>query len=132
MQRIRSTDYGLEVVLGGPLARAEAEALLAEIERLAPPPGGKFGVLVDARRARAFSVTTQEILKGAILLFQARGMQRQAVVITSKIVKLQGQRLARETGTQAWTRYVDVFTHRDWRQAAVDWLVRGIDPAVLV
>ena len=127
MRQVSVTDYGLEVVVGDPLDSAQAEELLADLASKLPPPGGSFGVMVDARRCRAFSVTTQDVLKRCILLLQEHGMRRRAVIITSPIVKLQSKRLARETGTLAWTRYL----HADrpaWHKAAVDWLVHGIDP----
>jgi hypothetical protein len=128
MQRVRVTDYGLEVVLGEPVDRAQAEELLAELEAKVSPPGGAFGVMVDARRARAYSATTQDVLKRAILLLQEHGMRRRAVIVTSPILMLQSQRLARETGTLAWTRYFNALDSPAWHRAAVDWLVHGIDP----
>jgi hypothetical protein len=128
MQRVRVTDFGLEVVLGEPLDRAEAEELLAELTSKLPPPGGSFGVMVDARRARAFSVTTLDVLKRGILLLQEHGMRRRAVIVTSPIVMLQGKRLSRETGTLAWTRYIHTNDHPEWHKAAVNWLVSGLDP----
>jgi hypothetical protein len=130
MQRVRVTDYGLEVELGEPMDSAQAEELLAELASKLPPPGGSFGVLVDARRARAFSVTTQDVFKRCIVLLQERGMRRRAVIVTSPIVVLQGKRLARETGTLAWTRYLHAADHPAWHKTALDWLVHGIDPDI--
>jgi hypothetical protein len=128
MQRVRVTEYGLEVVLGEPLHEAQAEELLAELAAKLPPPGSSFGVLVDARRARAYSTATQAVVKRAIQLLHAHGMRRRAVLVTSPILTLQSQRLARETGTLAWTRYFHAVDNPAWHQAAMDWLLHGIDP----
>ena len=128
MERVKATDFGLEVVFGGPLQGGQAEELLAELRRKLPPPGGAFGVLVDARRARAFSATAQEALKRCILLCMERGMERQAVILESAVAKLQVKRLGKETGTLAWTRYLDAASRPDWHQAALAWLCHGMEP----
>ena len=122
------TDYGVDIVFGGPLTREEAAELLAELDRKLPPPGGHFGLLVDSRRSRAYSAAEQAIFKRGILLCVERGMARSVVVHDSHIASLQAKRLGKETGTLAWTRYVDARSHPDWRRIAEDWLRRGIDP----
>ena len=122
------TDYGVDIVFGGPLTREEAAELLAELDRKLPPPGGHFGLLVDSRRSRAYSAAEQAIFSRGILLCVERGMERAVVVHDSHIASLQAKRLGKETGTLAWTRYVDARSHPDWRRIAEDWLRRGIDP----
>jgi D-serine deaminase-like pyridoxal phosphate-dependent protein len=128
MERVGITDYGVDIVFGGPLTREEAAELLAELDRKLPPPGGHFGLLVDSRRSRAYSAAEQAIFKRGILLCVERGMERSVVVHDSHIATLQAKRLGKETGTLAWTRYVDARSHPDWRRIAEDWLRRGIDP----
>ena len=127
MERVRGTDYGVEIVFGSPLSRGEAEELVAELGRKLPPPGGRFGVLVDSRGLRAYPAALQEMFKRGILLCAARGMDRAVVVIDSAISRLQAKRLAKETGTLAWTRYIDARSHPDWPRLAADWLVRAVD-----
>jgi len=46
----------------------------------------------------------------------------------SGISSLQAKRLAKETGTLAWTRYIDSRSHPDWLRIAEDWLRHAIDP----
>ena len=128
MERVRSTDYGMAIVFGGPLTREEAAELLAELDRKLPPPGGRFGLLVDSRRSRAYSAAEQAIFRRGILLCVERGMARSVVVHDSHIAALQAKRLGKETGTLAWTRYVDSRSHPDWQRIAEDWLRHGIDP----
>jgi hypothetical protein len=128
MERVRIADYGRELVFGGPLTSEEAAELLAELDRKLPPPGGHFGLLVDSRRSRAYSAAEQAIFKRGILLCVERGMERAVVVHDSHIAGLQAKRLAKETGTLAWTRYIDARSHPDWRRIAEEWLLHGIDP----
>lgn len=128
MQRVRITDFGVEIVFGGPLNREEAAELLAELHRTLPPPDGRFGLLVDSRRSRAYSPGEQEIFKRGILLCIERGMKRSVVVHDSYIAALQAKRLGKETGTLASTRYIDARDHPNWRRLAQSWLLKGVDP----
>ena len=128
MERVRSTDYGVDIVFGGPLTREEAAELLAELDRKLPPPGGRFGLLVDSRRSRAYSAAEQAIFRRGIVLCVERGMERAVVVHDSHVAALQAKRLGKETGTLAWTRYIDARSHPDWQRIAEQWLRHGIDP----
>ncbi len=125
--RVRVAPFGMEIILGGPLTAAQAEELLRDLQRKLPPSGGRFGVLIDGRQARAFPADTQAVLKRCIQLCQERGMQRVALALESPIVTLQARRLARDTGTLAWSRCLDT-ARPDWDRAALDWLVHGTDP----
>jgi hypothetical protein len=127
MQRVRATDYGVEIVFGGPLSREETAELLAELHRELPR-SRRFGVLVDSRQSRAYSAREQEAFRRGILLCAERGMERSVVVVDSQISALQARRLGKETGTLAWTRYIDARRHPDWQRIAEDWLLRAIDP----
>ncbi len=127
MERVRATDYGVDIVFGGPLSREETVELLAELRRVLPR-GRHFGVLVDSRRSRAYSAREQEAFRRGILLCLERGMERAVVVVDSQISALQAKRLGMETGTLAWTRYLDTRRHPNWQRLAEDWLLRGVDP----
>jgi hypothetical protein len=127
MQRVKATDYGVNIVFGGPLSREETVELLAELHRELPR-GRRFGVLVDSRRSRAYSAREQEAFRRGILLCVERGMERAVVVVDSQISALQAKRLGIETGTLAWTRYIHSRKHPDWQRIAEDWLLHGVDP----
>jgi hypothetical protein len=128
MERVTLTDYGVDIVFGGPLAREEAEELVEELRRKLPLPGGRFGLLVDSRRMRAYPAAVQAVFKRGLLLCVERGMERSAVVLDSSIATLQAKRLAKETGTLARTRYLDARSHPDWRRLARAWLLDAIEP----
>src|SRR5258708_10228900 len=128
MERVTMTEYGAEIVFGGPLTGEEAAELLAELDRKLPPPGGDFGLLVDSRRSRAYSAAEQAIFKRGILLCVERGMERSVVVHDSHIASLQPKRLGIETGTLACTRYIDPRSHPDCPRVAQDWLLHVCAP----
>jgi hypothetical protein len=130
MQRVSATDYGFDIVFGGPLTREEADELVEELRQKLPPPGGRFGLLVDSRQARAYPPEVQQAFRRGILLCAERGMERSIVVLDSEVSTIHAKRLAKETDTLAGTRYLDARTHRNWRRIASDWLLRGIEPGV--
>ena len=76
---------------------------------------------------RALNIEPGDLGRG-ILLCVERGMKRAVVVADSHISTLQAKRLAKETGTLAWTRYIDARSHPDWQSIAEHWLRHGIDP----
>jgi hypothetical protein len=127
MQRVTATNYGADIIFGGPLSREETVELLEELDRKLPR-GRHFGVLVDSRRSRAYSAVEQDAFKRGIQLCLERGMERSVVVVDHEIAALQAKRLAKETNTLAWTRYIDARRHQDWRRIAEDWLLHAIDP----
>jgi len=130
MQRVSATDYGYDIVFRGPLSREEADELVEELRRKLPPPGGRFGVLVDSRQARSYPPEVQQAFRRGILLCAERGMERSVVVLDSEVSALHAKRLGKETDTKAGTRYIDARIHPDWRRIARLWLLQGIEPGV--
>jgi hypothetical protein len=130
MQRVSATDYGFAIVFGGPLTREEAEELVEELRRKLPPPGGRFGVLVDSRQLRSYPPEVQQAFRRGILLCAERGMERSIVVLDSEISAQHAKRLGKATDTWAGTRYIDARTHPDWRRIAREWLLHGTEPGV--
>lgn len=131
MHRVEETRYGYKVTFEGFLHRDDMGALLTGMRETVRPRNrdeGAFAVLVDMRNSRAFPTEAQEILKQAITLFKEAGMERCAVVLNSAIATLQAKRLAKETGTAAWSRFIDASGEPDWERAAVEWLLRAVEP----
>jgi hypothetical protein len=128
MYRIEETSYGYRVMFEGHLQREDAGALLTEVRNVIHPRGAAFSVLVDLRGSRPFAAETQDILRAAIVHFKEAGMERNVCVLDSAIAALQARRLTREAGVAEGSRTIDVSSRPDWERAALDWLVRAIDP----
>lgn len=129
MHRIEETRYGYRVTFEGFLHRDDMGALLSTMKEVVRPrEEGSFSVLVDMRKSRAFPAEVQEILKQAITVCKEAGMERNAVVLNSAIATLQAKRLARETGTDNWSRYIDASSEPEWEKIAVEWLQRAVEP----
>lgn len=130
MHRIEETRYGYRVTFEGFLHRDHAGAFLDDLRGVVRPRGDEspFAVLVDMRHSRAFPAEAQEVLKQAITFCKQAGMERNAVILNSAIATLQAKRLARETGTDIWSRYIDASSEPEWERVAVEWLMRAVEP----
>jgi len=126
--QIEETPYGYRVTFEGFLQFDDAGELLATMKSAVRPRDGGFAVLVDMRTSRALAIEAQEVVKQAILVCKEAGLERNAVVLNSAIATLQAKRLARETGIEKDSRYIDASIEPDWERVAIDWLTAGIDP----
>lgn len=122
MHRIEETKYGYKVTFEGFLHRDDAGAFLDDLRGVVRPRGdaSPFAALVDMRNSRAW--------KQAITFCKQTGMERNAVVLNSAIATLQARRLARETGTDVWSRYIDASSEPEWERVAVEWLMLALEP----
>lgn len=131
MHRVEETRYGYKVTFEGFLHRDDMGALLNSMKDVVRPRRNtdeRFAVLVDMRNSRAFPAEAQELLKQAITLFKEAGMERNAVVLNSAIATLQARRLAKETGTANWSRFIDASSEPDWERVSIEWLLRAVEP----
>ncbi len=131
MHRIEETRFGYRVTFEGFLHRDDMGALLGSMKETVRPrrrQEERFAVLVDMRSSRAFPAEAQELLKQAITLFKEAGMERNVVVLNSAIATLQAKRLAKETGIESWSRYLDASSEPEWERVAVEWLLRAVEP----
>src|SRR4028119_1852793 len=71
-------------------------------------------------------------VRQCLLFGKQSGMERNAVVLNSAIATLQARRIAKETGIDRWSRYIDASSRPDdWEKVAEEWLTRGVDPETI-
>ncbi len=68
----------------------------------APP---KFVVNVDMRGMKPLPPDAQEFMEGGQKLYKQKGMLRSAVLVDSVVLKMQFERLAKQSGIYEWERY---------------------------
>ncbi len=88
----------------------------------------EFGVFVDMRTLKPVSPEAQEIMQTGQKMYKDNGMNRSVVVVNSAILKMQFQRIAKETGIYQWERYIDASSVENFEKVGLDWLVNSIDP----
>lgn len=128
MYQIQETSYGLHVVFNGFLQKDEMTAWAQEARSMVNGRQGEFGALVDLRGAKAFPQEAQEVLFEAIEALRSRGLNRQAVVVASPILKIQATRMAKQLDMYDVVRFLDASALDNWEELGTHWAARGIDP----
>lgn len=65
----------------------------------------EFGVIVDMRELKALDAETQKTMEAGQRLYKQKGMVRSAVFLAKTVVKMQFERIAKESGIHEWERY---------------------------
>ncbi len=129
MLKIIPRDWGIELVFEGALELPEAERYFADFRATVLAYSGKsWGLLVDCRKLAPVSPEVAEILGKSQALVHEQGVRHVSVVFTSAITVTLAQRLAEQAGILSRERYIDAGSNRHWRQLALDWVQKGIDP----
>jgi hypothetical protein len=130
MHSLDAADYGLRITLEGFMDREAMRALLADVEQWISGAPAVFGVLLDLRRAPAFPVEAQAVLKRSLETLRENGMGRQAAVLASAVATLQAKRLLREAGALDSCRFLDASIEPEWEMLALGWIEHAIEPTL--
>jgi hypothetical protein len=127
---ITTTPYGYKLVFADFIKKEEMERWYDESKKnlVARAPG--YGVLIDMRTLKPLPADAQAVMEKGQALYKQKGMLRSAVVLSSPTVTMQFQRIAKQSGIDAWERYIDASRRSDWEAAAVRWASDGVDPDV--
>jgi hypothetical protein len=129
MHSIEKTPYGLLIKLSGSITPAEMTRWVDDEQWFLPSlPPHRFGMIVDTRELEPLSAASQVELQKGLSLFRDKGLQRSAVIVDSATAKEQFKRTAKESGIDAWERYIDASKKSNWQQVAQAWVVDGTEP----
>ncbi len=128
MYKIEKKDFGYRLTFDGFIKADEMQRWVDESRKQLSGAPAEFGVFVDMRTLKPLPADSQVALEKGQLMYKEKGMQRSVVIVSSKIVKMQFQRIAEETGIYKWERYIDASTEPDWEKAGIDWIIRAVDP----
>jgi hypothetical protein len=128
MYSIEIRPSGYLLTFQGFIDGAEMSAWAKESRNHLSKQVGSFGVIVDMRQLRPLPVESQKIMAETQALYKQKGMQRSAVVLDNALTTTQFRRLAKESGIDAWERYIDATVTPKWSEAAVKWVRDGIEP----
>jgi hypothetical protein len=129
MYKIEKKTYGYQLTFSGQIKADEMKAWAKETEAvLNAQPVKQFGVFVDMRDLKPLLDDAKaEMVKGQTL-FKQKGMVRSVVILSTPIISMQFQRLAKESGIYQWERYLDSQTTKNYEKVGEDWITKGIDP----
>ena len=88
-----------------------------------------FGVIVDMRELKPLPPDAQEVMVRGQQQYKVKGMERSAVILNNSVTTMQFKRLAKESGIDAFERYIDASATANWTDAAVEWVKNAKEPA---
>jgi hypothetical protein len=86
----------------------------------------EFMVWVDMRDLKPLPEAAQQAIVEGQKLYKAKGMLRSAVLVDKTLTKLQFERIAKETGIDAWERYFST-EEPDHLQSIERWLASATE-----
>ncbi len=128
MYKIERKTSGYLLTFSGNVDSAEMEKWVAESEAALASETGDFGVIVDMRNLAPLAPEVQTVMVKGQQAYKEKGLKRSVVVVNNAVTKMQFQRLAKESGIDAWERYIDGSAVQDWAKVAVAWVKDGVDP----
>lgn len=128
MHQFEDTKYGFRLQFDGYMNRSDMETWFDDAKKVVGKMRGPFGAVIDLRGAVAFPAEAQEILFQGIHYCIDHGMERNAVVVSNAIAKIQATRISKETGTYDKVRFIDAASDPQWEEKAEAWVVQGTDP----
>ncbi len=132
MYKIQKKPWGFHLTFADIIDRKEMQQWLEESSQAVKATTTGFGVFVDMRTLKPLAADVQAVMQEGQKLFKAAGMTRSVVILASKLVTLQFQRIAKETGIYEWERYIDASSIESWEAAGIAWVRDRIDPDVQV
>lgn len=131
MWKISAQSFGFVLTFSGRIEPDEMHEWVMEAQRqLRGPLPANWGVIVDMRELEPLSPASQAVMVEGQKAFKQRGMQRSAVALKDAVTTIQFRRLARESGIDAWERYLNVQQLSAWQTTAKQWITMGVEPPV--
>lgn len=128
MYESHETEYGVKFIFQGFVQKDELQRASREAARLMTKLQKGFGVLQDMRGMSVLPQDARELMKRNMERAKRAGMGRSALVVDDAITAMQFKRLAREVGISDTTRQIVATSVPNCERAAIDWIVKGIDP----
>jgi len=128
MYEVHRTDYGVKIVFQGFLKEEELRNWSHEVAGVTKLLPRGFCVLHDMRGMRPLPPEARQLMKRNMEEAKRAGMRKSAQIVDDAITAMQFKRLANEVGIAETTRQINASLTPDCERAAVDWIVKGIDP----
>ena len=101
----------------------ESEKALAGVK------GQKLYVFADLRKLKPLSPAAGGVMAKGQAMYQKAGMERSVVILADAVTSMQFKRLAKQSGIDAWERYIDASTTPNFKEIGLDWLINKKEPA---
>ena len=101
----------------------ESEKALAGVK------GQKFYVFADLRKLKPLTPAAGQLMAKGQEMYRKSGMERSVVILADAVTSMQFMRLAKQSGIDAWERYIDASTKPNFKEVGMDWLLNKKEPA---
>lgn len=102
---------------------------IAESEKALAGIGGKpFCVFADLRKLKPLTPQAGALVAKGQEMYKKAGMERSVVILSDAITTMQFRRLAKQSGIDAWERYIDASKTPDFQKVGMDWLMFKTEP----
>ena len=128
MYKIEEKDYGYKLTFGEMIHIDEMKNWVADSKEKLTNSSSEFGIFVDMQTLKPLDDETQEMMQSGQKLYKEKGMLRSVVIISKSLLKMQFERLAKESGIYEWERYIDSSSNPNWEQDGIDWISKEVDP----
>lgn len=129
MYRIDRESWGMLLTLSETFTLEEAQRYNEEVGLVRAHFAGKpWGVLCDCRTLGIMEPAAQGVLAKSQEDGKKAGMGRTCVILSAPIPIMYAKRFAKSSGIYAWERYLNGRSNPDWKQQALDWIIKGVDP----
>lgn len=129
MYKFEKQEYGLKLAVSGDLTEPEISEMTVELKSLVGSISQPFSIFVDAREVMTLDQSVFHLLSECQRIVRDAGRQSAAIVINSPVLKSQGQRITLDSGSTEAVRFIYSDKNEDWEKVAMDWILRGIEPA---
>ena len=131
MYKIVPASHGIDLTFGDFMMQKEMESWLAEFQIAVDKVQSKeFTVFVDMRTLKPLPTESQAAMEAGQRYARENGMVRSVVILDNPVTTLQFKRIAKQTGTYNWERYIDAQAEPNWREVGMAWLTDSVDPDV--
>ncbi len=128
MYKIEKTSFGFQITFSDFIQKKEMIKWLEESKKVLTTNSNSFYVLIDMRQMKLIPIESQKYIQEGQKLYKQKGMVRSAVILSNSLLKMQFERIAKETKIYDYERYIDAETNLNWKQVALDWLIKGKEP----
>ena len=130
MYHIEKTKIGAmdtyQLEFGGFIKLDEMNQWVAESEKTLQSCPAQFAVAVDMRELKPLPQDAQAKMMEGQKKYKDKGMVRSAVLVPNALIKLQFERIAKESGIYEWERYFSA-EEPDFEKSMNAWIEKGVN-----
>lgn len=122
MYKIKKTDYGLHITMGGVYGDNEIEEYIIEKEKRMSEIDGSYSLIIDLRMAIPPKHEDAQRLKKSQEKMKDSNMHRMAIIVSSPIIMNQAKQISFLSELDSSTKYIDSSKTANWEEVALQWI----------